>query len=85
MAPTEFPSTADLMVTFSEPVIVTGTWFELACSTSGNVAAAVSGGPTTFTLNPDVDLAYGETCTLTIIGANVADQDANDPPDNMTR
>jgi hypothetical protein len=80
---TDFATTADLTVTFSEAVALAGNWFDLTCSTSGSVTAAVSGGPTTFTLNPDVDLLVGETCTLTIYAANVTDQDANDPPDNM--
>lgn len=80
---TDFPTTGNLAVTFSEPVDVTGTWFELICTTSGTVLATVSGGPTSFTLNPDADLIAGETCTLTVYAANVTDQDANDPPDNM--
>ncbi|WKZ40141.1 MAG: ExeM/NucH family extracellular endonuclease [Anaerolineales bacterium] len=80
---TDFPTTGNLAVTFSEPVDVTGTWFELICTTSGTVLATVSGGPTNFTLNPDADLIAGETCTLNIYAANVTDQDANDPPDNM--
>ncbi len=80
---TDFPVNADLTVTFSEPVNVSGAWFELSCSTSGLVAATVSGGPTTFTLNPSLDLVGGESCTLTVYAANVSDQDSNDPPDNL--
>jgi uncharacterized protein len=80
---TDFPVNADLTITFSEPVDLTGNWFDLNCSTSGTVAATVSGGPATFTLDPDVDLVSGETCTLTVYAANVSDQDTNDPPDNM--
>ncbi|MBL1130020.1 MAG: ExeM/NucH family extracellular endonuclease [Chloroflexi bacterium] len=79
----DFPVSGDLTVTFSEPVNVVGSWFELTCSTSGVVATAVTGGPTSFTLNPDNDLVAGETCALTIFAASVTDQDANDPPDNM--
>lgn len=80
---TNFPITADLNVTFSEPVNLAGAWFDLSCSTSGTVSATVSGGPSSFTLDPAVDLVGGETCALTIYAANVTDQDANDPPDNM--
>lgn len=79
----DFPASGDLTVNFSEPVDVAGAWFDLTCSVSGAVSTAVSGGPTSFTLNPDNDLVAGETCTLTIFAANVSDQDANDPPDNM--
>lgn len=80
----DFPVNADLTITFSEPVNVTGAWYSLICSTSGAVAATVSGGPTAFTVNPNADLAPGETCTLTVYAASVSDQDTNDPPDTMT-
>lgn len=80
---TNFPIAGNLTVTFSEPVNVSGSWFNLSCSTSGDVAATVSGGPAIFTLDPEVNLAGGESCTLTIYAANVTDQDSNDPPDFM--
>ena len=80
---TDFPINANLSVTFSEPVNVTSPWFTLVCSTSGSVDATVSGGPTTFTLDPGVSLVGGESCTLTILASQVSDQDVNDPPDNM--
>jgi methionine-rich copper-binding protein CopC len=70
-------------VTFSEPVNVAGGWFTIGCGTSGAHTAAVSGGPTTWTLDPDTDFTNGESCTLTVHGAQVTDQDANDPPDAM--
>ena len=72
-----------ITVTFSEPVNVTGDWFTLVCTTSGSHAGTVSGGPTTFTIDPTSDFVGGENCTLTIVAANVTDQDTNDPPDNM--
>ncbi|MBS1115621.1 MAG: uncharacterized protein H6Q87_5 [candidate division NC10 bacterium] len=80
---TDFPVSANLSVTFSEPVNVTASWFTLTCSLSGNVAANFSGGPTTFTIDPGVAPAHGENCTLTILANQVGDQDASDPPDNM--
>ena len=43
----------------------------------------MTGGPTTFTINPNTDFTAGESCTVTIVAAQVTDQDANDPPDNM--
>ena len=43
----------------------------------------VSGGPTTFSLDPTADFATNESCTVTVLAANVTDQDATDPPDNM--
>jgi len=74
---------SNLTVTFSEAVNVSGNWFDLTCTSSGNHPATVSGGPITFTLDPDADFSVGENCTLTIYAANVTDQDAVDPPDNM--
>ena len=70
-------------ITFSEPVNVTGSWFTISCSVSGAHTAAVTGGPTTYTLNPNVDFTQGETCTVTVVAAQVTDVDSNDPPDNM--
>jgi predicted extracellular nuclease len=79
-----FPFAANLTVTFSEAVTPSGTWFEISCATTGAHTATASGGPTTFTLDPDADFSDGDVCTLTVLAANVSDQDANDPPDNMT-
>ncbi len=81
---TDVVSDANIVVTFSEPVNVTGSWFSLTCTVSGSVAAAVSGGPTTFTIDPANVLAFGENCTFTVYAAQVSDQDSNDPPDTMT-
>src|SRR5829696_8986227 len=84
---TNQPNNTDITVTFSEAVNVTGNWFQIACTSSGtrNVAdTVVTGGPTTFTVNPNADFTENETCTVTVFAAQVSDQDTNDPPDNMT-
>ncbi|HEX2421286.1 MAG TPA: lamin tail domain-containing protein, partial [Acidimicrobiia bacterium] len=73
----------DLSITFSEPVNVSGSWFGIECSGSGAHSATVSGGPSAFTLNPDVDFADGDECTVTVFAAGVTDQDSMDPPDTM--
>jgi predicted extracellular nuclease len=75
---------ANVSITFTEPVNVSGSWYSISCGSSSSHTAAASGGPTTFTLDPDSDFATAETCTTTVFAANVADQDATDPPDNMT-
>ncbi|MBI5963342.1 MAG: ExeM/NucH family extracellular endonuclease [Chloroflexi bacterium] len=75
---------ADAIVTFSEAVTLTVPWVTLECSASGIKTAVISGGPTSYTINPDMDFTDGESCTLTITGAMVSDVDANDPPDTMT-
>ncbi len=74
---------ANVTVTFSEAVDVAAGWYTISCVTSGAHAAAVSGGATSFTLDPDTDFAAGESCTVTIVAAHVTDQDTDDPPDNM--
>jgi len=73
----------NISITFSEAVDVTGSWFSISGGSSGPHTATVSGGPTTFTLDPDIDFASNESVTITVFAANVTDQDANDPPDNM--
>ncbi|HEY9075270.1 MAG TPA: Ig-like domain-containing protein [Anaerolineaceae bacterium] len=75
---------ADIAINFSEPVNVSTGWFTISCASSGAHTAAVSGGPSSFTLNPDADFANNESCTVTVVAAQVADLDTNDPPDNMT-
>jgi uncharacterized protein len=74
---------ATITVTFSEPVNVTGAWFTISCTTSGGHTASVSGGPTIFQLTPDTPFGNQEDCTVTIVAANVTDQDTDDPPDAM--
>jgi len=70
----------------NEDVNVAGDWFQMNCPTSGvrNVAdTVVSGGPTTFTIDPVTDFAPGEICTTTVFAAQITDLDTIDPPDNM--
>jgi hypothetical protein len=81
---TNIPVNSDITITFSEPVNVSGSWYSIVGSISGMHTANVSGGPTSFILNPDIDFIAGETCTITVYASNVSDQDIDDPPDNMT-
>jgi predicted extracellular nuclease len=74
---------SNITIGFSEPVNVSGTWYSISCTTTGVHTATVSGGPTTFTLDPDSDFVSAETCTVTVFAASVTDQDTNDPPDTM--
>jgi len=75
---------ANITLTFSEPVDVTGTWFTIGCATSDGHEASATTGPTTFQLDPVVDFAANETCTVTVLASQVTDQDTIDPPDTMT-
>jgi predicted extracellular nuclease len=72
---TEVAETTSPTVTFSEPVAVDAGAFTIACATSGAHALSVSGGPTTYTLDPAADFASGESCTLTVHAASVHDLD----------
>ncbi|WP_420644077.1 lamin tail domain-containing protein [Candidatus Leptofilum sp.] len=75
---------ANITINFSEDVTVTGSWFDIACAASGSVTAVASGGPASYTLDPDTDFANGESCTVTIFAAQVTDNDTDDPPDAMS-
>src|SRR5688500_10361697 len=74
---------ANVSITFSEPVNVTGSWYAISCGTTGAHPATATGSSPTFTLDPTTNFAANETCTVRIHAANVTDQDATDPPDNM--
>ena len=78
---TDVATGSSISLTFSEPVNVTDPWFTIQCVVSGSHSATVSGGPTTFTLQPMVAFAQGESCTVTLAGSAITDQDAIDPPD----
>lgn len=73
----------NITIAFSEPVNVSTPWYTIVCATSGSHAAAQSGGPATFSLDPTTDFAFSENCTVTVLASQVTDQDAVDPPDNM--
>jgi uncharacterized protein len=79
----DVPLDAGLSVTFSEPVNVDATAFALTCDSSGGHGLTVTGGPTTFTLDPAGSFELGEACMLTVEADAVHDQDADDPPDTM--
>jgi predicted extracellular nuclease len=68
------PVNSPVSVTFNTAVNVTGTWFALTGETSGAHTATVSGGPTGYTLTPDVAFDEGETVTLTVFATQVMDQ-----------
>lgn len=70
--------TDNIVITFSEPVTVTDSWFSISCGTSGTHSAVVTDADPVFTLNPDADFAVGETCTVTIDHTKVNDDDTDD-------
>jgi predicted extracellular nuclease len=79
----EVAENTNVTINFSEPVAAAAGWYTISCSTSGAHTATQSGGPQSYTLDPDADFAEGESCTVTVDGAKVTDIDADDPPDQM--
>jgi predicted extracellular nuclease len=79
----DVPRTANVSVTFSEPVTTTAAAFSISCDVSGAHTFAFSGGPSTYTLDPAIDFAQADTCTVVVDNVGVADTDGDDPPDNM--
>jgi hypothetical protein len=77
----EVATSANVTINFSEPVAAASGWYSISCTTSGAHPATQSGGPQSYTLDPDTDFAEGESCTVTIDGSKVTDVDADDPPD----
>ena len=71
----------NLTITFSEPVNVTGIWLSLVGQMSGSHGANVSGGPVTYTIDPDRDFASGESVTATVFATRVSDQETT--PHNL--
>ena len=71
-----------LSITFSEEVSLNGTWAQMNCSRSGvrSFSGTLTGA--SFTLPLSTPLALGETCTVTLVPAQIRDQDAVDPPDH---
>ena len=77
------PLDSNITIGFNEAVTATDSSFMLSCAASGSHAITVSGGPTVFTINVAEDFVRNEICTVTVLAANVTDQDVIDPPDNM--
>ncbi|NHI20573.1 ExeM/NucH family extracellular endonuclease [Phycicoccus endophyticus] len=75
--------TQTLGVTFSEPVDLADGAVGLSCTESGDAAVTVTGGPSTYEVDPAEDLATGQSCTLTVAADGVTDVDTLDPPDTM--
>jgi len=73
------PATS-IAITFNAAATVSGSWFTIDGSTSGNHTATVMGGPTTYTLVPAPAFAEGETVTVNVIGALVKDAITNTAP-----
>lgn len=76
----EVPVASNLVVNFSEPVTVGGSWYSISCANSGVHAAVVSGGPSSYTLNPNVNFDLAELCTVTLTASLIQDVDGTPDP-----
>jgi predicted extracellular nuclease len=81
---TEVAASTNITINFSEPVAAAAGWYTISCASSGAHTATQSGGPQSYTLNPDADFAEGESCSVTVDATKVTDVDTDDPPDQMT-
>jgi len=68
-----------ITISFSESVEVTDAWFDINCTNSGHHSAVVTDGPQHFTLSPEVEFSYNESCSVDIFANKVNDLDENDP------
>lgn len=76
---------SNITLSFSEDISGTGDWAELVCSVSGKHSFVIGGTSKTPTIDPDINFANNESCTLTIHGSQIHDQDEIDPPDVMVQ
>ena len=74
---------SNITLSFSEDLFSTGDWAELACSVSGEHSFVIKGTSQNPIIDPDIDFATNESCTLTIHGSQIRDLDEIDPPDVM--
>ena len=75
---------SNIVINFSESVTATASAFSVQCPTGSPQSFAQSASPSsTFTLNPNSDLPYSTTCTVTVAASQISDTDTNDPPDQM--
>jgi DNA/RNA endonuclease G (NUC1) len=77
---TNTPLASNVTVNFDAAVNVADGGFTISCSLSGPHTLTVTGGPTTFTLNPDTDFVSGEQCTATVLASHVTAQNAAATP-----
>jgi endonuclease G len=77
------PRDATILITFTEPVDVTGAWFGITCAVSGqhdSATTAIDGQD--FYITPNVNFVAGEQCTVTLFKDQVTDRDVDDARPN---
>jgi len=76
---------ATITIRFNHPTAVAGAWYQIVGSVSGVHAATVSGPPTSHSIRPTSEFAFGETVTATLLAAGIVDQNTgqNLPADHV--
>ncbi|MEO8803662.1 MAG: endonuclease [Rudaea sp.] len=74
---------AVIAITFSEPVTVGSIVPDITCTNSGSHSATITGSGNSYSIDPDPDFTYGESCTVTIAADQVTDLDGT--PDHMAQ
>jgi DNA/RNA endonuclease G (NUC1)/methionine-rich copper-binding protein CopC len=71
---------ASINVTFTEPVDVVGSWFDITCPSGqhNDATFAVTDGNRTHVITPNINFVAGEQCTVTIFKDQIHDQDTDD-------
>jgi endonuclease G, mitochondrial len=73
------PRDATIQVTFTEPVDVDPSWFDIVCAATGHhTDATFAGGGKDHYITPNVNFQAGEQCTLTVFTGRIHDQDTDD-------
>ncbi len=72
---------ASVTITFTEPVTVSGSWFDITCAGGQHNSAtfAMTNGGRTHVITPNVNFLAGEQCTVTIFKDQIHDVDVDDP------
>jgi hypothetical protein len=73
--------TANLVVTFSEPVNFVAGDFSISCNSTPQTSTIAGNGTATATLTPSgAGLLPGASCVFTVLGNTIGDVDLRDPP-----
>lgn len=75
------PYDATVTVDFSEPVDLTGAWYNITCAVSGlhnDATVAMYNDFKGYHITPNASFQFGEQCTVTIFKNNVSDKDTDD-------
>jgi len=71
---------ASIVINFSEQVTATTNAFAIQCGAVVVAFGQTSGAAASFTLDPNVNLASGTLCNVTVTAAEISDVDGNNPP-----